>query len=181
MADRADMVAAYIHAKDCNRPWLMRQTFLADARLEMVNRSEAISFPSNADGVDAISEILVEQFNRDNQNVYTVCLAAAPDGAGDSFSCNWLVAMSRRDTGEVRVGCGQYDWQFAPDRGLLVSSLRITIDVMEVLASRHSEPVLSWVSALPYPWCPIGKAEKGVPGLEELKPIIKFLNDQADS
>lgn len=112
MPDHCELISTYILAKDGNRPWLMRNVFADGAQLEMVVRTESISFPSAATGIDAITEILVRHFCRDNENVYTFCLCPAPKGHANAFSCNWLVGMSVRDTGKVRVGCGQYDWVF---------------------------------------------------------------------
>jgi hypothetical protein len=52
-------------AKDGNRPFLMRRAFAEHAELEMVVKTDAISFPSSARGMNAIEEILVRRFGVD--------------------------------------------------------------------------------------------------------------------
>ncbi|MES2571315.1 MAG: ABC transporter substrate-binding protein, partial [Verrucomicrobiota bacterium] len=47
------------HAKDENRPFLMRRAFTEDVRLEMVVKTEGISCPSSAKGVAAIEEVRI--------------------------------------------------------------------------------------------------------------------------
>ena len=54
MSTISEAVTAYILAKDGNRPFLMRRAFAEDAALEMVVKTDAISFPSSAKGVSAI-------------------------------------------------------------------------------------------------------------------------------
>ena len=58
MSTPSDAVSTYILAKDGNRPFLMRPVFAEDAELEMVVKTDAISFPSSAKGVSAIEDIL---------------------------------------------------------------------------------------------------------------------------
>ena len=176
MADPAEIISCYLQAKDCNRPWMMQKVFKESACLQMENASGAISFPSDAVGVDEISRILVRQFALENENVYTVCLSAAPVGRTEHFNCDWLVAMSRRDTGEVRVGSGQYSWAFEPAPHILANYLKISIEVMVLLAEEHSESVMVWMSGLSHPWCSVSAAHADIPDLHDLKPISDFLN-----
>ena len=180
MADRAEVIANYIQAKDCNRPWMMAKAFSEDAHLEMENKSGAISFPSAAVGIEKISEVLVRQFSRENENVYTVCLCTAPDGDSLQFSCDWLVGMSRKDTGEVRVGCGQYEWVFSDKPQLLATKLKITIEVMQVLARDNIQPVMRWLSGLAYPWCAVDRVIHNLPQINGLVPISEFLGGRSE-
>jgi hypothetical protein len=94
---------------------------------------------------------------------------------GAAFSCAWLVGMSQKATGEVRVGCGTYDWSFQPQEPHLATRLRITIEVMEVLPPQHLAAVVGWLSALPYPWCDANAALRSAPRIERLEPIIRHL------
>lgn len=175
MAESSEAISTYILAKDGNRPWLMRRAFAEDARLDVVVNSAAISFPSMAIGVDAITGALVRRFSGDYENVCTLCLSSPPKGLIEQFSCDWLVGMSVRGNGEVRVGCGRYDWSFSgPDQGL-ASGLTITIEEMEVLASEHLLPVMCWLSALPYPWCSADAAARSMPSLHGLRSISDFV------
>lgn len=151
MPTPSDAISTYIHAKDGNRPYLMRRAFAETVALEMVVKTDAISFPAAAKGLDAITGILVHRFARDFENVYTFCLTSPAPSDIRWFSCGWLVGMSSREGGAIRVGCGRYDWFFqSGDRGL-VDKLKIIIERMQVLPPDHLDPVMSWRS----PTCPI--------------------------
>jgi hypothetical protein len=171
MPTPAQAIGTYIQAKDGNRPCLMRQAFVDDTVLEMVVKTDAISFPASASGLDAITDVLIRRFVQDYENVYTFCLAAPPHARVDRFSCRWLVGMSSRSTGEVRVGCGQYDWQFRAASDGLVERLRITIERMHIFAPDHLGAIMSWLDDLPYPWCSAAEAAKNMPALPELARI----------
>jgi hypothetical protein len=175
MPDISDAITTYIKAKDGNRPWLMPLVFTTNARLGMVVKTDAISFPSTATGVDEITEILVRRFACENENVYTFCLSSPPDGHHPHYRCDWLVGMSRRDNGHVRVGCGCYDWSFRNPEDMCADELRITIETMQTLAPDALRPVMNWLSDLPYPWCATAAAVKNMPNLDELRPVSDFL------
>ena len=166
-------IETYILAKDGNRPFLMPQAFADACELEMVVNTDAISFPSAARGLPAISDILVSRFNADYENVFTFCLLRPTPAARGHFACPWLVGMSARRDHAVRVGCGRYDWSF--DGDLRVRKLTIRIDVMNVLPAATSGPVFTWLSALPYPWCTRQQALDGIPHIDALSPIEGFL------
>jgi hypothetical protein len=169
----ADAVKTYILAKDGNRPFLMRQAFAEDAALEIVVKTDAISFPSAANGVAALEDILVRRFGIDYENVYTFCLSEPPLALCAHFACHWLVGMSAKANGQARVGCGRYDWHF-DERGL-VERLIIAIEVMKVLPTEQLSPSLDWLSALPYPWCGASEALKQMPALDGLADIEAYL------
>lgn len=157
-----DAVSTYLLAKDGNRPFLMQRAFAANAELEMVVKTDAISFPATATGVGEIADVLVRRFGVDYENVYTVCLSRPSDADRGQFSCHWLVGMSAKRDGQVRVGGGRYDWHFASDTGL-VEKLLITIDVMNTLPASELGAAMNWLSGLPYPWCAPDEALKGMP------------------
>lgn len=69
MPTPAEAVRTYILAKDGNRPFLMRQAFSDDIALEMVVKTDAISFPSTASGLNAVEEILVRRFGVEYENI----------------------------------------------------------------------------------------------------------------
>ena len=134
-----------------------------------------ISFPPRSAGLQEITDVLVRRFGQTFENVYTLCLAAPPEGADREFACDWLVGMSEKAGGAVRVGCGRYDWQFAPTGPCLVQRLTITVELMEVLPPTTLAPVMNWLRALPYPWCPANDAVHGSPRIGELARIIGFI------
>lgn len=176
MPNRSDCVRAYLRAKDENRPHLMTQAFADAAHLEVRTATDAISFPAATSGVEAISRVLVRDFGRVYDNVYTFCLSDEPNDDSDrSFRCRWIVGMSEKATGSVRVGCGDYRWSFQSSEPRLVDRLVISIETMTVLPPEALRPVMAWLTALPYPWCPAAIATRSVPGLAELADVREFL------
>lgn len=166
----------YIIAKDGNRPDLLRRAFISDASLEMIVQTNAISFPSNAAGREAIADILVSKFGATYENVYTFCLGEQPSPNAASHTHKWLVGMSTKATGEVRLGCGFYEWQFQPVSGL-VERLCITIEHMHIYPAAQLRPVMEWLQSLPYPWCPLGEIFEQAPQVSDIAPIIDYLKD----
>lgn len=124
-------IEKYILAKDGNRPDLLRQSFASGATLDMVLNTNVISFPSHVAGRAGISDVLVSRFGETYENVYTFCLGEAPSNSAAHHANKWLVGMSTKATGELRVGCGRYDWHFSSTTGL-VQHLTITIEHMHV-------------------------------------------------
>ncbi len=162
MQTPSEAVHTYLLAKDGNRPHLLKRAFAASAVLEIVVNDPAIVFPPLTEGVDAIAEVVSRRFGRTYENVYTFCLADPPRADDLDFTCRWLVGMSEKDGGAVRVGCGRYDWSFQPC-SFLVERLCITIDRMHALPAPDLDPVMAWLSSLPYPWCPPRQAAATAP------------------
>jgi len=175
MPTPAQAIGTYIQAKDGNRPCLMRHAFVEDAVLEMVVKTDAITFPASASGLDAITDVLIRRFVQDYENVYTFCLTPPPHARVDRFSCGWLVGMSSRVGGVVRVGCGHYEWQFRAAADGLVERLRITIERMHIFPPDCLGAIMGWLDDLPYPWCSATEAAKNMPALPELARIAAGL------
>jgi hypothetical protein len=174
--DQSECIRLYLRAKDENRPHLMKSAFADSARLEVKLATDAISFPPAASGLDAITQILVRDFGRTYENIHSFCLTSAPKHAvGGNFSCRWLVGMSDKATGSVRVGSGNYDWSFQLEEPGLVDRLVITITTMKILPPERLSPVMRWLTALPYPWCPIPTAIEAMPDLSELVDVRGLL------
>ena len=169
----SDAVKTYILAKDGNRPFLMRQAFAENAELEIVVKTDAISFPGSAKGLAALEDILVRRFGLEFENVYTFCLAEPPEAECAHFACHLLVGMSARANGQIRVGCGRYDWYFGGQGR--VEKLVVTVDVMKVLPAEALAASMDWLSALPYPWCRADEALKRMPALDGLAEITAYL------
>ncbi len=169
-------LAAYCRAKDGNRPHLMAQTFAHDAWLEMAVDGEVYCPPSLAHGREAITRALVRHFGRTYENVYTFCLQRPGLRWDDSaFHCDWLAGMSLKDGGQLRVGCGRYEWSFQREAPHLVQGLRISIGVMKVLPASSLDVVVDWLAQLPYPWCPAAVALDTAPDLPALRPVLNYL------
>ena len=170
------VVSTYFYAKDGNRPFLLRHAFAEDVELEMIVKTNAISFPNTAKGLSAIEEILCRRFANDFENVYTFCLTRPTDANRRHFPCHWLVGMSAKNGGVIRVGCGRYDWHFNEAEGL-VRKLIITIDRMEIISPDQVEAIMGWIAGLPYPWCDPEDILHSKPDVVELAPIADYLRE----
>jgi hypothetical protein len=173
MGAHANAIQTYIRAKDENRPHLMPGAFAHDASLQMKVETENISFPPASKGIEAITQVLVRDFGRTYENIYTFCLDNSPSDVEADFRCRWLVGMSDKETKSIRVGCGHYDWRFGSSE--LIQNLTITIKTVLILSSDHHQQVMNWLSHLPYPWCSAEAAATRMPPLSELNEIHQFL------
>jgi hypothetical protein len=180
MRSAQEAIETYIRAKDENRPFLMERAFTADVRLEITVISGTIVFPPISRGLNAITDVLVRRFAKSYENVHTFCLAQPPRSGTGEFTCDWLVGMSEKDNGRLRVGCGRYDWRFEPEPPHRADQLKIAIQQMESLAPSALDVVMNWVSQLPYPWCTRQAALRAAPPLPGLEGIQQFL-EAADS
>jgi hypothetical protein len=172
----------YIRAKDENRPHLMREVFRSDALVEITaepRRGRAlISFPPRLQGLEAITATLVSDFGGRFENIYTFYLGSPARGMqGDTFSCDWLVAMTAKGDATVRVGCGRYRWQLAarPAGRALVQSLRIDIFAMQALAAEDWPAVQAWIAKLGYPWTQSETVLNHWPEHLGLEPVREYL------
>jgi hypothetical protein len=171
-----DVLRTYFHSKDENRPHLMAGVFSETATLETIVKTGAISFPPLSRGLAPITEVLVRRFAQAYENVYSFYLERpASQIPSASFSCDWLVGMSEKETGNARVGCGRYDWRFQSDEPHLADRLVITIEAMQVLSPASLEPVLGWLTELPYPWCPAETLLATAPAIGDLAPVFRYV------
>jgi hypothetical protein len=92
MSTPIEAVGTYLLAKDGNRRFLTRCAFAEGSELEIVLKTDAISFPSSAKGLKAIEDIL-RRFNIDYENIYTFCLSRPSESDRRHFACHWLVGM----------------------------------------------------------------------------------------
>ncbi|MGF6603700.1 hypothetical protein P3T23_008454 [Paraburkholderia sp. GAS448] len=169
-------IETYILAKDGNRPHLLSHVFAADAELVMDVKTDAISFPATVKGLTDISATLVSQFAQRYENIYTFCTGTPPDNAA-AFRCNWLVCMTEKLSGAVRVGFGDYEWLCRDDSGM-ISKLKITIEEMKTLPSELGDSILEWARMLPYPWCPHDLPLRSAPDIPEAQEIGRRLDSQ---
>ena len=169
------LLQTYVKAKDENRPYCMSDAFDRDAVVEMSVYTGAISFPARMDGIVSITDALVRKFGQTYENVHTFYLDTRPCTAVNAWGCDWLVAMSDKATGEVRVGCGDYDWHFIRRERWLVDRLHITIAAMAVLPSEALDSVMAWGSSLPYPWCGNEQVLAQMPRIFGLEPVRDYL------
>ena len=173
------LLDGYFRAKDGNRPHLLERVFAPDAKLEVRNASSAISFPAVTTGREQIADVLVRQFGRVNENVYSFYLSR-PEGAVRQFSCRWLVGMTDKESKAVRVGCGKYEWSLAYEPVPCASALVISIDVMQVLDASTQRQVFAWLEGLAYPWSSASAVVRTAPELEQLAPVLSCLVGDVD-
>ena len=169
------VLRGYFHAKDENRPHLLEDVFTPGAELIIHNQSANIAFPAFTQGRSAVAEVLVRSFAISNENVYSFYLARPLLGVRE-FTCPWLVGMSERSSGHVRVGCGTYEWTFEPHAPHMASRLVVAIEAMQVLPLTESVGVFAWLGALNYPWSSPEAALEGIPANDLLSPIAQILN-----
>jgi|SRR6266496_2583820 len=167
------VLRAYFHAKDENRPHLLENVFSRDARLEIRNRSEQINFPAVTVGLDEIADVLVRRFNQAYENIYSFYLDR-PSSTDDVFSCDWVVGMTEKESRSIRVGCGGYEWTFQREPVLRATQLIITIEAMLVLDPAVSTKVIRWLMELDYPWTSAADVTRSLP-LAELTPVSNYV------
>ena len=93
-----DAISTYILAKDSNRPQLMKDAFAGDCELEMAVKTDAISFPSSAKGLEEITRVLVTNFGDQYENVRTFCLSRPnSDYHGTSVAIGWSECRQSRE------------------------------------------------------------------------------------
>ena len=175
MSTPYEAVTNYFHAKDGNRPYLMRRAWAADATLEMVVRTQAIAFPAISKGLAAIENAVGRRFADDFENVYTFGLSLPAAKHRRHFPCHWLVGMSTKRNESIRVGCGRYDWHFTEDPSCLIERATFTIEAMVEMPATEIECIMGWVTALPYPWCTPVDALKSMPTDAALADVRRFL------
>jgi len=172
IASMKKAISRYIEGKDHNKPHLLKQAFAAHATLSMQVKSENISFPSNTQGLAAISQLLVSDFNKQYENIYTYCITDSLREAGQNLSCSWLVIMTEKATGKVRFGYGDYHWEFSNSGPqLLADRFEIIIDAMSVLDEETKEPFLMWAEALPYPYLSLSELLSNSPAHEAVEAL----------
>lgn len=171
----ASLMRDYLRAKDENRPLYMARAFASDAVLKMTLRTPAIAFPPEARGREAITDALVRSFGHNYENVFTFYLGhPGQDAVLADYTCDWLVGMTEKATGRLRIGCGSYDWEFqaAPH---MTRKLNITIETMLTLPADTESAVFSWLTALPYPWTDAQRVVNSAPPIEALAPVMHWI------
>lgn len=149
---KINLINQYIKAKDNNKPHLMKYVFSEQARLEMIVQTGNISFPAQVAGLDKITQTLVCEFNTTYENIYTLCLTDTLQQTQNRLKCRWVVCMTDKTSQSLRIGYGNYQWDFENDTSALVHHLAITIENMSILPQSLQSDVLSWFDKQPFPW-----------------------------
>lgn len=172
-----ELITAYIQAKDENRPWYLTKVFSSDAVLEMKVESDVIDFPAEVFGREAIPDILVKNFSQTYDNVFTFVFDDSVTYDGMKLSCMWLVIMTKKDDGSLRVGYGKYTWYFKPNSNqFLVPKLRIEIISMNEFPLSFMDSIYNCVEVMPYPWIQKSDCKKLVHSIPDLSDLIASLD-----
>ncbi|WP_072682660.1 hypothetical protein [Arcobacter sp. LA11] len=171
-------ISKYIYAKDNNKPHLMKNIFTSSAKLDMKLKTENISFPSETLGLTSISKVLINDFNKTYENIYTICLTDSLVQDNKSVKCNWFVIMTEKENNMIRFGYGSYYWSFNSKDNDLVDYLNITIENMIILEKEFYFEIFDWFTKIPYPWADTKIVANTVPDIDLFKPFKIFLDMQ---
>jgi len=174
-----DLINLYIRAKDHHQPHLMGLAFAPDAVLTMEVNTDAIDFPSNIVGLKGITDILINEFHVQYQNVCTFCVSDTVNTRDNELQCQWLVGMTDTKSGAPRIGYGTYHWKFTSQnigKETLVRQLRINIANMVVLPENSTAVVLPWLGALPHPWVMYSDIASSAPDLPIINEFLSSTN-----
>lgn len=170
------LINFYIKAKDHHQPYLMELAFAEDANLKMVVNTDAIAFPAETLGLKNISAVLVEDFHTRFDNVYTFCVSDSVLEFENELRCTWLVGMTDIDSGSLRLGYGEYHWEFtkhASTDKLRVQKLVIVINSMNVFPEEKASLVLPWLDSIPHPWSTLSDISMSAPDISSIHEFLK--------
>lgn len=170
----ATILRNYFHAKDENRPQRLLRAFHPEIVLEFRNRSRNIDFPELTQGREAVTGVLVRNFAQTYEDIYTFALSR-PATEGLRSACPWLVIMTDKASGCVRVGCGDYEWEADGAAPGLMRRFTIAIDLMQILPPEFRPEAGRWVDALDYPWTSPGAVLASLPAHPDLEPLAAWL------
>ncbi|BBB24692.1 nuclear transport factor 2 family protein [Amphritea japonica] len=172
-----NLISQYIKAKDNSKPHIMAKVFAEQAVLKMDVQTDNISFPAEVQGVDKITRTLVQDFNNSYDNIYTLCITNSVNQHQhqNHLSCRWLVCMTEKSSGSLRLGYGDYHWRFEGQSSGLISQLKITIDDMQILPEGIETEILCWFDTLPYPWALSSELKTTMPDIELLYKTLQPL------
>lgn len=102
-----------------------------------------------------------------------------PRGLLASFDCEWLVAMTEKESRNVRVGCGRYHWEFDAAPPHLAHRLVITIAEMQVFPPAAAIEVLSIVASITYPWSSAAEVSAAAADCPVFDPVSQWLRRSA--
>lgn len=167
-----EAIETYLEARDSQRPSLIADAFGEKGKVQIHTKTDAIYFPGEILGREAIARALVTQLAERFGSLRTLCIGEPPHGNA-SFECGWITCMTERDVGGVLVGCGRYQWQTEPDSAAL-ASLVVTIDTMTKLDDEDRVRGREWIHMLPHPWCAADQL-RDIPDIPPIRDIVQRL------
>lgn len=179
--EHTELIHTYLRAKDESRPILFRQVFLKEGRFQ-TRFSIDTDFNQGGmrHGLDTITQTF-QQLGAGFENIFTTCpIESAFYNDVGQLESSWVVGMTGRNEGQVRLAAGSYLWTFDSDSGL-VKELDVLMEHMLVLPAHHAESILSWLSPLPQPWCRSVELLERMPHLSELQPVRDYFSNSFPS
>ena len=175
----ADALEDYIKGKDLNKPEILEKIYSEKSKVIFDIKPSTISFPSEISGNIEIAKVLSKDFNKRYEKVRTYYLEN--DSEEITSRCilkqRWLVVMIERETREVKIGTGFYDWyfEFPPSGNCEIEKHKITIGVMQSLSGENLSVLEDLYNSIPYPWvdrqCLVNTLEKH----DILREVIDYL------
>ena len=83
--------------------------------------------------------------------------------------------MTEKESKNVRVGGGRYDWTFESEEPQVAGDLVITIEAMQVLPPGELETIFAWLRRLSYPWSCATEVAQYAPRIELLAPVLQYI------
>ena len=176
---RQQLISYYLRAKDNNKPFFIKKMLDKNAVLTMHVKTDAIDFPPKTTGIEAFTQLLVNDFNKHYENVFTFCITDSITETDNTLSCLWLVAMTEQATGQHKVGYGKYDWHFITNNDSAidkeyVSQLDITIEHMDIIDRSEDATIFNWLNTLPYPWIHRTELQANIPAINGLQKLHRL-------
>lgn len=172
------VLETYFDGKDFNQPKVLRTAFANHGVVKFTIDAEIIEFPSEIRGGDLIAKTLFEDFHKQFVDVRSYYITDELGELSDGVikGLHWLVVMKERQTGNLRVGTGSYDFTFVHEAflGWRIDELKIHIQEMVSLADA-GEGVRSLQGALSYPWTPGVQALSALDQVRGLEGIRTYL------
>ena len=106
----------------------------------------------------------------------TICFLDTLKQKENTVYCRWLVGMEVKSSKELRVGCGEYQWNFDNVSSCLVESLLINIENMIVLPQEYQSEIMLWLNHVSYPWSQLSEVSESMPHISLLSNIREKLN-----
>ncbi|MEH6443788.1 MAG: hypothetical protein V7784_07820 [Oceanospirillaceae bacterium] len=151
-----DILEKYIRGKDQNQSAILEEIYTKNAKVLFDIKVDTIVFPAEIVGSVNIANTLSRDFNKRHDYVKTYYLTdQSKQFCADNIrDQQWLVIMRDKQTGEIKIGTGIYDWYFSERQGgcLAVAEHKITIAVMLSLPSQCIDLLNVLQQNLPYPW-----------------------------
>lgn len=178
--DAVAVLNRYMNGKDNVIPTLLEQTFGEGGLVTFDVKPTNIFFPEKIEGNKEIASQMFGDFH----DAFTQVKSYYLDMPVDQLSQNsvksqpWLVSMKERDSGNTRIGVGQYHWNFEREgERWVVSHVHI---VIEYMISFNDDT--DWLRHFQfrqsrYPWAALSDVLSLVSEKSELRDVQQYLSN----